>query len=98
VELTLQPKPGYPNPGNPDCTVVKVAVRAAATLQDRIAKLSEDERKVVEFIVERLEMGRGLYGALHLKSDTRDFTIERAEELADVLVYSACLELKRRMK
>nr|HMR04434.1 hypothetical protein [Polyangiaceae bacterium] len=63
---------------------------------DAIAvSLGADELRVLVFVAGRLAHGRECYGELDVATDGRDFRQERAEELADALVYSACAELRR---
>lgn len=64
------------------------------TLAERIDALGGDERRVLEFIVGRLEMGRQLYGKLDV-GDGRDWLHEASAEAADLLVYLACKAVKR---
>jgi hypothetical protein len=46
-------------------------------------------------IAERLRQGAGVYGQLHIATDTRDFRNEAREEIEDALVYLACAWLKQ---
>lgn len=70
--------------------------RNARAELDAIAEgLGPDEVRVLVFVAGRLAHGREQYGELNLTTDARDFRHERAEELADALVYTACEELRR---
>jgi len=60
-----------------------------------VALLGDDELGVLVWLADRLLVGQGQYGRLDLAADGRDFERERAEELADALVYTACAELRR---
>lgn len=64
-------------------------------LADRAAEMSLDELRVLNFIATRIEKGRKLYGRLVIADDNREWTIEKSEELADMLFYVACASLKR---
>lgn len=57
--------------------------------------LGAEECAVLVFLARRLLVGQRQYGRLDLATDGRDFVRERAEELADALVYTACDELRR---
>jgi hypothetical protein len=66
-----------------------------AEIERRLDIASDDELRVVHFIVERLlGLGRVAYGALDLSTDRRNFERELDEELADALVYVACAVLR----
>jgi hypothetical protein len=71
------------------------ATNVRAELIAIAAGLNADELRVLVFVAVRLALGRECYGPLDVASDVRDFKRERAEEIADALVYSACAELKR---
>ena len=51
--------------------------------------LGPDELTVLLIITERLRGGRAHYGELHVATDSRCFSIEALEEVADALVYAA---------
>jgi hypothetical protein len=57
--------------------------------------LGPDELRVLVFLATRILCGREKYGELRVASDERDFEQERAEELGDLLTYSAMAELRR---
>jgi len=63
-----------------------------------IAQLGSDELRVLERLAQRLLEGRRRYGELSLATDARDFRQERADEIADLLVYTAFLELQAASK
>jgi hypothetical protein len=56
-------------------------------------QLAPVERNVLLTIGRRLLAGQGRYGRLDLTTDRRDWRRERAEELADALVYGAIAEV-----
>jgi len=70
------------------------ALHATAPIADVLAQLGEDERRVLLLLAHRLLEGQRHYGRLDLANDPRDWRRERAQELADVLVYGAFEELK----
>ena len=45
-------------------------------------------------IAQRLRLGAGVYGRLHIAADARGFRNEAREEIEDALVYFACAWLK----
>ena len=51
--------------------------------------LGTDERRVLEAIAARLQMGAGTYGALAIAGDPRDWRKEAREEALDAAVYLA---------
>ena len=56
----------------------------------RLARgLGADELAVLLFVAERLHGGREQYGALTLRTDTRDFVREALEEAVDLVAYAA---------
>ena len=57
-------------------------------------KLNEDERRVVDLIVERIFQGREEYGAFDLESDGRHFAREELEEIVDATIYKSMRILK----
>ncbi|HEY5145368.1 MAG TPA: hypothetical protein VII82_01310 [Polyangiaceae bacterium] len=69
------------------------AVRGDAALLDVLAELGPDERRVLLALARRLLAGQTAYGRLDLASDGRHWRKERAEELADALVYGAIGEV-----
>jgi len=70
------------------------ALHATAPLAHVLVELGEDERRVLLLLAHRLLEGQRHYGRLDLANDPRDWRRERAQELADVLVYGALEELK----
>ena len=61
---------------------------------DAIAReLGPDEVKVLTALARRLLAGQRHYGRLDVRADGRDWRRERAEELADALVYGAIAEV-----
>ncbi len=58
------------------------------------AELGDDEIRVIAFLARRLLEGQRAYGLLDLATDRRDWKQERAQELADALVYTAFEALK----
>jgi hypothetical protein len=58
-----------------------------------ISTLGRDERRVLLVLAKRLHAGQEAYGRLDVASDRRDWRRERAEELADALVYGAIAEV-----
>jgi len=57
--------------------------------------LGAEELAVLRWIAVRLLAGQQTYGRLDLAHDFRDFRRERAEELADAVVYTAMSEVRR---
>jgi hypothetical protein len=53
------------------------------------AELGDEEVRVLAHLAARLLEGQRQYGRLALATDTRDWRRERAEEAADILMYSA---------
>jgi hypothetical protein len=70
---------------------------AEAELLAIAASLGTDEVRVLCFVAARLLEGQARYGVLDVAHDRRNFRYERAEELADALVYGALDELRRVM-
>jgi hypothetical protein len=62
-------------------------------LDEVIAELGDEERRVLLVLAKRLLMGQRTIGRLDLAKDARDWRRERAEELADALIYGAILEV-----
>ena len=67
----------------------------ALGILSRLAACSNDERKVLEEILRRIEAGRDVYGPLDLASDKRDFAAEATEEATDWTIYRAMLAVQR---
>ncbi len=66
-------------------------------LLDILSGLGEEELKVLVVLARRLAKGQTDYAVLNLRQDTRDMLRERAEELADALIYGAMEEVKRHL-
>lgn len=64
-----------------------------AELSAIVAELGADEVKVLTVLARRLLAGQRHYGRLDCRADGRDWRRERAEELADALVYGAIAEV-----
>jgi hypothetical protein len=64
-----------------------------AELLEVLAELGRDERRVLLVLARRLLAGQHAYGRLDVANDRRDWRKERAEELADALVYGAIAEV-----
>jgi hypothetical protein len=64
-----------------------------AELLEALAELGPDERMVLLALARRLLAGQAAYGRLDVARDARDWRKERAEELADALVYGAIAEV-----
>lgn len=56
--------------------------------------LGPDERRVLVVLARRLLAGQQQYGRLRLATDARDWRHERAQEIQDLLIYTAFEELK----
>lgn len=67
----------------------------ARTIAARLRLCSEDELRVVDVVLGRLELGRDRYGQLDL-ARPRDWERELAEELLDAHIYRACALLVER--
>lgn len=64
-------------------------------LEARLELCSWDELRVLDVLLNRLELGRARYGYLDTARDKRDWKRERAEEGRDWLIYDALDELDR---
>jgi hypothetical protein len=64
-----------------------------AELLDVVDELGPDERRVLLALARRLLAGQKPYGRLDVATDQRDWREERAEELADALIYGAIAEV-----
>jgi len=62
-------------------------------LLDVVSQLGTDEKRVLLALARRLLAGQREYGKLDVAHDGRDWKRERAEELADALVYGAIAEV-----
>jgi hypothetical protein len=69
-----------------------MAILPYCDLVRRLASASNDELRVIDRVLARLELGRERYGLLDL-ARPRDWRRERAEERLDALVYDVCEEL-----
>jgi hypothetical protein len=66
---------------------------------EHLGECSDDELRVMNAVLARLEIGRQRYGRLDLASDVRDWERELGEELLDASIYAAIsrlAELRRR--
>lgn len=63
-----------------------------------VGRLAGDELDVIGVVVERLQLGREIYGQLDVATDGRDFRAEARDEGIDRLIYEAAeaLRLARR--
>lgn len=68
---------------------------ARESLDASCAELGADEIRVLAYLAARLLEGQRAYGRLDLAHDARDWKQERAQELGDVLVYTAFEALKQ---
>jgi hypothetical protein len=66
------------------------------TIAERLTRCSEDERAVVERVVQGIERGRSVYGPMNLATDKRDLIAEADDEARDWLIYRAMLAVQRR--
>jgi hypothetical protein len=57
-------------------------------LVQRIESLKQDERAIIEILIERIELGRKLYGPWHV-TDGRRYPAEALDEVMDALHYCA---------
>ena len=64
-------------------------------LAQRIASLREDERAIVEALLDRIEQGRQEYGPWKV-NDGRDYPQEAFDEVIDALHYCAAALLKKK--
>ncbi len=67
----------------------------ARTFSVRLLLCNEDELRVLDVILGRLELGRDRYGHLDL-AKSRDWDAEEAEELLDARIYRACDVIQKR--
>jgi hypothetical protein len=70
---------------------------SAAELADRLAALPEDERAILETLLDRIEQGRQRYGIWNV-DDGREYPAETLDEVIDALHYCAAglVRLRRR--
>lgn len=61
----------------------------------RLALCSEDELRVVDDLLGRLERGRDTYGYLDLSRDDRDWQREEHEEQLDAMLYRSFARVRR---
>ena len=78
--------------------ILAARVAGRAELARVALDLDAEELAVLTFIARRLLDGQRRYGPLDLKHDPRDFEQERAEEIGDLLAYSAFAELQRHLR
>jgi hypothetical protein len=57
------------------------------TLLEKIDRLGEDEKQVLELLVDRLTIGFDEYGALDIRADPRNWTSEQLDEVVDLMAY-----------
>jgi hypothetical protein len=62
-------------------------------LEAVVRELGPEERRVLLVLARRLLAGQHAYGRLDVARDGRDWRRERADELADALVYGAIAEV-----
>jgi hypothetical protein len=67
-------------------------------LRSTCAELGDEEIAVLGVLARRLLLGQKQYGLLNLADADRDWRKERAEELADSLVYGAFSEIAATLK
>jgi hypothetical protein len=60
--------------------------------------LGKQERDVLIYLAKRLKKGQDQYGELALLDDPRNLETERAEELGDLLVYTAMAAVQRALR
>jgi hypothetical protein len=58
-----------------------------------LSELGDQEIAVLTVLARRLLAGQRAYGRLDLAHDARDWRKERADECADLLIYSAIAEV-----
>jgi hypothetical protein len=69
------------------------AAECDGALLDVLSQLGADERRVLLILARRLLAGQHAYGRLDVAHDGRDWRKERADELADALIYGAIAEV-----
>jgi hypothetical protein len=67
---------------------------AAQTLESRIEALQEDEKAIIEVLLDRIEQGRKEYGPWKV-NDGRDYRGEAFDEVIDALHYCAAALVKK---
>ena len=65
------------------------------TLGSRIEALQEDERAIIEVLLDRIEQGRKEYGPWKV-NDGRDYRAEAFDEIIDALHYCAAAIVKKK--
>jgi hypothetical protein len=70
---------------------------SAAEFADRLAALPDDERAILETLLDRIEEGRQRYGIWNV-DDGREYPAETLDEVIDALHYCAAglVRLRRR--
>jgi hypothetical protein len=68
----------------------------ARCVAGRLALCSEDELRVIDDLLGRLEKGRDAYGPLDLATDDRDWAREEFEEQLDAALYRSFARIRRR--
>lgn len=75
-----------------------LVVDPAVDLAALASQLEPDAVRVLALIARRLLSGQRVHGILNIATDRRDWRKERAEELADALVYGAIAEIQATTK
>jgi len=70
-----------------------VATTPTDELTAIVSELGTDERRVLLVLARRLLNGQSKYGRLDVTKDPRDWRHEQAEEMEDMLVYSAIADV-----
>lgn len=84
----------YLRDGVADADSYEVTERAMDLL-GTLGALGGDELDVLGKVVDRLSLGRTVYGQLDIDTDARDFAAEAADEALDLLIYETIGLLKR---
>ena len=64
----------------------------------QLPSCSHDELRIVARIIERVAVGRDVYGPFSIASNTRDLRAEAADEMSDLLWYLCAAEVARTEK
>jgi hypothetical protein len=59
------------------------------------ARRSHDELRVIDYVLEGIELGADQYGPLNVAKDPRNFRRERAMECRDSLFYAAAEQIQK---
>lgn len=84
------------NPEANDATDKSRIDALARVIGVRLALCSEDELRVIDDLLGRLEKGRDDYGPLDLSRDDRDWNREEFEEQLDAALYRSFSRVRRR--